>query len=448
MLASTSGQERSKEGGAGGEKPAAKADPATIARLIAQLGDNEFKKREEASRRLAELDEVPGALRRAAEGTDPEVARRARAAITIITDRAEERALRAILRDLHQVELDRLVRRMVTDKKFAGEKEWTIIQAVAKAVTAEASKAAGRRLPVPDFDVKSMPRLLLNAETKNPVSVRRSTVLSAGATPYITSVSNSLVIVDGDFTGATGIDNSLLIVRGNVGHVTGVRDSIILATGYWEGATCCDGSFAQVNNHLIRFTTARDSVLINTVIRTTGRTNSRTVTTDKGPLRLVKFSPRPSDARLAWGQEVDNLAVALAPIGADGQILIRWKNVGTDAFQLPWVRLNSRPIDGGRDDLLGHVILKGPDGKLAPARQPPAPGGGTRRREPCVILGPGRTHEELINLWSYVEKPAAGGAYQLSVELVIAGWRRGLEPGMKTWSGKIRSKAIDVPLGK
>ncbi len=447
LIAPAGGQERARQESGGREKPAAKADAAVVARLIAQLGAADFAAREKASRELAELDEVPDALRRAAKDGDAEVARRARAAITAITDRAEERALRALLRDLHRVELDRLVRRMVTNKKSAGEKEWKVIQAIAKAVTAGANKCAGRPVPVPDFNVSTMPRLLLDADTKNPVSVRGAVVLSAGATPYITGVSHSLVIVDGDFTGATGIDNSLLIVRGNVGRVTGVSNSIILATGNWEGATTCDGSLVQVSNYLIRFTGSRDSVLLNTLVRTTGRTDSRTVPTDKGPLRLVKFSPRPPDARLAWSEEVDGLTVALAPAGADGQFLVRWKNVGPDAVQLPWARYNPRRMDRDRDDLLGHVFLKGPDGKLARA-QPSVPRGTPLGRERCVILGPGHTHEEVINLWSYVEKPAAGGKYQLSIELDVPRGRRGLEPQMKTWSGKVRSKALEVSLGE
>jgi hypothetical protein len=98
--------------------------------------------------------------------------------------------------------------------------------------------------------------------------------------------------------------------------------------------------------------------------------------------------------------------------------------------------------------LLGHVLLKGPEGKLAPARQYPAPRRGPPRLDRCVSLGPGRTHEELINLWSYVEKPAAGGKYQLSIELDVPRGRRGLEPQMKTWSGKVRSKALEVSLGE
>ncbi len=448
LIASTGGQERSKKKDTGGEKTAARADPAAVARLIAQLGSDDFKTREKASRQLAELEEVPDALRRAARDRDAEVARRARAAITTITKRVEERAFQAMLRDLHRVELDRLIRRMVTDKRSAGDKEGNIIQAIARAVTAEANRCAGRRIAVPDMAADTMQRLLLQPGSRRPVAVRESMVLSAGATPYITSVSNSLVLVDGDFTGATGINNSLLIVRGNVGRVTAVSNSIILATGNWEGATRCDGSFVQVNNYWIRFTGARDSVLINTLVRTTGPTDSRVLTTDKGPLRLVKFSPRPSDARVVWSQEVHHLAVALVRVDANGELLIRWKNVGKEAFQLPWVRLGARPTDNDRDDLLDHVVLVGPDGKRVPTRKHAAPRRRPRPFDRCVVLGPGRAHEETINLWTYVEKPEAAGKYHLSIDLDVPTGRRGMEREVKTWSGKIQSKTLEVPLGK
>jgi hypothetical protein len=446
LVAPTRGQGPPEEKGAGGEKPAAKPDPAVVAKLIAQLSSDDFLARDTASQRLAELDEVPDALRQAARDADLEVSRRARAAIAAITARVEERAFQAILRDLHKVELDRLVRRMVKDKKLAGGQEWKVLQAVVKAVKAEAEKTAGRRFEVPAFDLGAMRHLLFDGETNNPVSVSGAALLSAGATPYITSVTNSLVIVDGDFTGATGIDNSLLIVRGNVGRVTGVTNSIILATGHWEGATVCQGSFAQVDNQRVRFTGSSDSVLINTLIRTTGDTNSGTINTDKGPLRLLKFSPRPTDAQLAWSEAVDGLAVAVAPAEQKGRFLIRWKNVGTDAVQLPWARLNADLIEKTRDDLLGHVSLRGADGKTAPARQYPPP---QRAGYPfrAFVLGPGQTLDETIDLWAYVEKPAAGGKYRLSIGLDIDKGRRVLGFEARTWSGKIESKPVEVVVG-
>jgi hypothetical protein len=354
-----------------------------------------------------------------------------------------------MVRDLRKVELDRFVRRMVRDQKFAGDKQWKIIQTVAKAVIDEANRSTGRRFQVPDFSVDKMQRLLVNTETQNLSSVRGTIVLCTGTAPRITSISNSLFIVDGDFMGATGIDKSLLIVRGNIGRVTSVNHSIILATGSWIGATGCDDSFVQVNNHLIRFTGSRDSVLLNTMIRTTGNTTSRVFKTDKGPLQLLKFSPRPTDAQLVWSEPVADLAVALAPIDENGRVLIRWKNGGKEPLQLPWVRLHSNPINSNQDDLLGHVFLKGPDGKLVPTRQyPPPRRAAPVRRGEHVILGPGRSLEEVIDLWSYVEKPAVGGKYQLSIELDAPEGRWVMERTVKSWSGKIRSKSLQIAVSK
>jgi hypothetical protein len=445
------GQElpKGKEKDAGAEKPAAKADPAVIAKLIQQLGSGDFKARDKASQALAKLDEVPNALRQATKSADAEVARRAQTAIAVITARVEEKAFQAMVRDLHKVELDRFVRRMVTEEKFAGDKQWGMIQAIAKAVTKEANKLGEPKFEVPDFNVKTMPRLLFHRETRNPVSVGNSVVLSAGPTPYITSVTNSLVIVDGDFTGATGIDNSLLIVRGNVGRVTSITKSIILATGNFEGATGCDYSFLQVNNQRIRFTTSRDCVLIKTMVKTTGDTTSRALDADRGPLQLLRFSPRKADDQLVWGKQVNNLAVAISPADQKDHFLIRWKNVGKDALELPWVRLNSSVVDKNRDDLLNHVFLKGPDGKLAPARKHPAErAGGAPFLGRSVVLGPDQTHEETIDLWTYVDRVAADARYQLSIELDIPSGRKGLEWEVKSWSGKVQSNVLEVMFGK
>ena len=435
-----------KEASAGIKPVATKADPALIGKLIQQLRSDDFNIRAKASQHLAQLDDVPDALREAAKDLDAEVARRAQIAITLITARVEEREFQALVRELHKVELDRFVRRMVTDEKFAGDRQWQLIEAVAKAVIKETNKLSQRQFEIPDL--KTMRRLLVSGEAKNPVLVRDSVLLSAGATPFITSVMNSIVIVDGDFMGATGIDDSLLIVRGNVGFVTSINRSIILATGYCEGATGCDSSFIQVNNQRIRFTSAHDSVLVRTIVKTTGKTNSRVLDVDKGPLQLLKFSPRPADDQLAWGEQVNDLAVAITPADQKDRFLIRWKNTGKEAMELSWARLNSRAGVNQSDDLLGHVFLKGPDGKLAPAREHPVVAGGAPFLSSTVVLGPGQTREEMIDLWTYVERPTVDGRFQLSIELEIVAGRRGREPDVKSWSGKVRSNVLNVTLGK
>jgi hypothetical protein len=450
LISRTPGQGPPQVKEPGAEKPAVKPDPAIVAKLIAQLGSGDFKAREKASRELALLDEVPDALRKAAKDGDLELSRRAQIAVAAISARVAEREFRALARELPKVELDRFVRRMVTEERFADEPHWKFLQAVAKAVAHEANRLGERKFEVPVIDVNNVRSLRFNGENKDPIGASGgAVVLSAGPTPYITSVSNSLVFVDGDFTGATGIDNSLLIVRGNVGRVTVVRNSIILATGHWEGATGCENSFIQVNNQRIRFTTSRDSVLPKTAVKTTGPTNSRVLNVDKGPLHLLKFSPRKTDDQLAWGQPVNDLAVAITPAGQKDQFLVRWKNLGGDALALPCVRLHTHLIDKNRDDLLGHVYLKGADGQAAPARKYPTPrAGGPPGLARTFVLGPGQSLEETLDLWTYVERPEAGGRFQLSIELNLPKGQRGIEPEVRTWSGTVRSNVLEVTLGK
>ena len=71
-----------------------------------------------------------------------------------------------------------------------------------------------------------------------------------------------------------------------------------------------------------------------------------------------------------------------------------------------------------------------------------------RPRPELLILGPGQTFEETINLWTYVERPPTDGECQLSIELDLPSGQRGLEWEVKTWSGKIQSNVIKLAVGK
>jgi hypothetical protein len=154
--------------------------------------------------------------------------------------------------------------------------------------------------------------------------------------------------------------------------------------------------------------------------------------------------------KIVWGKEVNGLAVAIAPArdGA-GRRIVRWKNVGKETLELPWVRFGSDRVYKHLDDLLNHVSLKKPDGKLVPARQYKVPGiGGPPYRPRTVIVEPGKMHQETIDLWAYVEKPALKGNYQLWIDLNIRSGYAPSRPGAKYWTGKVRSNALEVKLGK
>jgi hypothetical protein len=293
------------------DKPAARPDPAVVRKLIDDLKSDDFETRDKAAKELAKLEEVPDALREATKSTDAEVRRLAVSAVEAIKARAEEKAFKAMVADLQKVEVDRFVSKMVKDADFAGDKQWEVVQKLTKAVTAKANEQGGKKFKVPDPDMKSLPmqrgatpnesayrgqRILLNDPKATMVSVDGCVIVSAGPTPYFTSLSNSIVLVDGDFTGCTGLDNCLLIVRGNVGAITGVTNSIILATGECKGATTCMDSFYQVSNQQLRFTQSMNNVYVKSTPQFANNDkNGRVLDTDRGPLNLLKFSEMKKD---------------------------------------------------------------------------------------------------------------------------------------------------------
>jgi hypothetical protein len=156
---------------------------------------------------------------------------------------------------------------------------------------------------------------------------------------------------------------------------------------------------------------------------------------------------KPQDT--AWGKEVNGLAVSIAPAKEEGKFIVRWKNVGKETLELQWVRFGSDRIYKGLDDLHNHVWLKDANGKLVPARQYKFPIiGGPPYRPRTVILEPDKTHQETTDLWTYVDKPAAAGTYQLSISLEI---KNGFAPSQKVakyWTGKIESNVLEVMLAK
>jgi outer membrane protein assembly factor BamB len=83
---------------AGDEKPAAKTDADAVRKLVEQLASADFSTRETATQELSKLEEVPEALRDATKSKDAEVRRRAQKAIEVITTRAEDRALKELVR--------------------------------------------------------------------------------------------------------------------------------------------------------------------------------------------------------------------------------------------------------------------------------------------------------------------------------------------------------------
>lgn len=453
--------------------PAPKLDEAAIEKLVGQLKSTDFKTRQLAEKELLKLEDIPAPLREAAKSADLETRRRAQAIVDVINGRLEEKAFQAMLKDMHKIEIDRFVRRMVTDEKFADDKAWGLIEKFVQAVVKRANELGGREYPVPKFDLKSMP--LANPATERIWSGKRvlldnhngsiwannNVILCTGTLPRETGISNSIILVDGDMVGATSLSNSLVIVSGKLGRFTGIRNSIVLVVGEFgvkegfgqnelRGATSANSSFFQVKNDKVRFTGADDCTFIKTT--PVGGRGNQVLDTDKGPLQLLKFASTKAvaDDQLKWGKESNGLNVAIAPTDRPASFLIRWKNVGKETLELRAVRFHN-DILGGGDDLLNHVLVKDADGKLLPARQlGKFPGAGARIRPATIILEPGKTFDETIELPSYVARPDQKGKYQLSIEFEVDHLLADTpsQKGAVYWTGKVRSGELEIQFGK
>jgi hypothetical protein len=398
------------------DKVEATLDEGQIRKLIDQLGADDFRQREAATKKLSELADVPPALREAMKSGNPEVRRRAALVVSRISTRLAEKQYQEAVAELQKFELDDLIYRMVTDEKSRTEKNWKLIQTVVKAVSRRARYLDGKtdelRFPIPNFDLKSMPIadvnrwnrngdlrdeiLLLNNPTRTRTSITNCLVLCSGPLPGVTTISNSIIIADGDIEGANAITNSLLIARGHFGGAS-PRGSIILATGLSGNYGSCDDSFLQVANKSLLFMKLERSVLVKTEFKTTVPSTSRTIDVD-GPLQILKFSLRKGFDQSNWSEAIDGLAIAIEADTRKDRILVCLKNVGATRLGVP-----NMPI---------KLLLKGPDGKFARSNYevsaPPRIG-------PLVVLDPGQTYESTLYLWSFLEKPAATGKYQLTI---------------------------------
>jgi hypothetical protein len=164
--------------------------------------------------------------------------------------------------------------------------------------------------------------------------------------------------------------------------------------------------------------------------------------------RALAGPDKPKPEKVVWGKEVNGLAVSLSPAGeGKGRFVVRWKNVGKEVLEVPWVRFGSDRAYKHLDDLWQHVFLKGPDGALVPARKYKFPIiGGPPYRPRTVILEPGKIHQETIDLWTYLDRPAKEGRYQLWIEPDIKGRFAPSREGARFWGGKVRSNTVEVKL--
>jgi hypothetical protein len=163
-------------------------------------------------------------------------------------------------------------------------------------------------------------------------------------------------------------------------------------------------------------------------------------------LVIAREKPKPEQ----WGKEVNGIAVSITPKADEpGKVVIQWKNSGKETLELPWVRLNSDVAYKHLDDLLNQVSLKKADGSLVPTRIYKFPIiGGPPYRPRTVILEPGKMHQETIDLWTYLEKPADPVAGEFWIELNIESAFAPSQKGVRYWTGMIKSNVVELKMAK
>src|SRR5262249_33104115 len=114
--------------------------PAEIDKLIEQLDSKQFREREQASKKLLALDEVPPALVAATKSPHPESARRAALIVEQIKSRIEEKRVQRELAKINQFGLDYYLDRMVLHKDFATADRWRSVADLADVLAASANK--------------------------------------------------------------------------------------------------------------------------------------------------------------------------------------------------------------------------------------------------------------------------------------------------------------------
>lgn len=225
-------------------EPPKKPSAEQIAKLIEHLGSSDFEARESATRRLGGMEEALPALRRAAQSSDLEVQRRAKAVIADIEQRVNERFLRQALARVNQEGVDLFVDRMVLQKGYAGDTHWKAVVELARALSKHAEKF-GAAVPnildqnwlgmgeTTSFTVGGLhgTRARLDGVEGIINSIHNCLFISSGSLEGTNSVNRSILIVDGDIKRLNSTTNSILICNGSIKSFNSTENSIIFCTG-------------------------------------------------------------------------------------------------------------------------------------------------------------------------------------------------------------------------
>jgi hypothetical protein len=291
------------------DKPKTPIDPKVLRQLVDQLGSDDFDARENAAKRLLELDEVAlPALKDGTKSTDAEVRQKAEELAAMIATRVEERAIQKMFAEIDRGGLEKFIDRMAKDKDFATEEHWLLVRTIATAIEKRATEVADRPFRVVTLDVakmetlRTMPekaanmaRIVLNNDTSTVKEGLFNCILvSNGPVGRLERLNNCIVIVNGDIEGATVMRNCVVLCRGNIGRTRQIDTSVVLATGNVSSADTIHASLIEVGS-VGRCVKSINNVYLN-MAQSPGfnSTDDQCRETKRGPLPMFRWTaPEP-----------------------------------------------------------------------------------------------------------------------------------------------------------
>jgi hypothetical protein len=280
-----------------------KLAPGDIQKLIDQLGDEKFAKREQAMRQLRALgEEALDAVEKALRSEDAEVRNRADKLAVDLRHIRRERLYRAMAEKIKDLPLDQFIDHMATRKEFDKPENWDRLYDIAKVLSQRAEMLADRKWPLPNLNYKTFPtdsgksavryvnqKIRADGIDRRISALQNCVLVSSGNVQYITSIVNSIVFIEGDLEACTSIIDSFVVCNGSLGRSNIIRNSVLLTTGDFVGSTRADQSFFQVKS-VGRHTVASQNVYLNLdSVASANSTNNRFIQNEKGPLQSVIF---------------------------------------------------------------------------------------------------------------------------------------------------------------
>jgi hypothetical protein len=251
-----------------------KATDEHIAKLIQQLGSDDFNVREQASRQLAELEEALPALRQARESKDAEVRRAAATLIAQLEARAEERFIREAVARVNDQGLDLFLDRMVLKKDFATEANWKVLVELAKALARRTAQTGAtppkileqdflRLKEIADSAAKdySGARVRVDGISDSLNAVHGSLLVSSGSLESINSTDRSILFVNGDIKSLNSTTDSIIICTGTIKNFNYTKGCIIICNGVIEYMNCTESNALFVRGELRSLNSTQGNVI-------------------------------------------------------------------------------------------------------------------------------------------------------------------------------------------